>query len=84
MVFIALFLNRRTKKREKIILMPWIFADYGRRFSIGNIPFLEGYVESLPGLLNTNRLSLSYLEHSQTTFKVAKLRKMWNFKNGIC
>ena len=53
--------------------MPLIFANYGRRLNIGKVAFPEGYVESLPRLLNINRLSLSRLEVSQSSFKVAML-----------
>ena len=73
MVFITLFLNRKTKNVKKSILMPLIFANYGRWLNIGKVAFPGGFVESLPGLLNINRLSLSHLELSQSRFKVAKL-----------
>ena len=73
MIFIALFLKRNTRNVKKSILMPLIFANYGRRLNIGKVAFPGGYVESLPGLLNINRLSLSHLELSQSRFKVAKL-----------
>ena len=53
--------------------MPLIFANYDRRLNIGKVAFPGGYVESLPGLLNINRLSLSRLELSQSRFKVAIL-----------
>ena len=53
--------------------MPLIFANYDRRLDIGQVAFLEGYVESLPGLLKIYRLSVSHLELSQLRFKVAKL-----------
>ena len=70
MVIKALFLNRNVKK---FILMPLIFANYGRWLNIGKVAFPGGYVEYLPRLLNINRLSLSHLELSQSRFKVAKL-----------
>ena len=56
--------------------MPFIFANYGRRLSIGNIAILGAYVESLPGVLNINQLSLSHLERSQSRFTVAMLQ-LW-------
>ena len=73
MVFIALFLNGKTKNVKKFILMPLIFAKYGLRLKIGKDAFHGGYVESLPGLLNINHLCLSHLELSQSRFKVAKI-----------
>ena len=73
MVLIASFLNKKTKNKRKFILMPSIFANYGRRLNIGKVAFPGGYVESLPGLLNIKCLSLSSLELSQSRFKVAKL-----------
>ena len=73
MIFIALFLKRKTKIVKKFILMPLIFDNYGRRLNIGKVAFPGGYKESLPGLLNINRLSLSRLELSQSRFKVAML-----------
>ena len=65
--------NGKTKNVKKIILMPLIFANYGRRLNIGKFAFLGGYVESLPGLFKFNRLSLSSLEFLQSRFKVAKI-----------
>ena len=73
MIFIAIFLKRKTKNVKKSILMPLIFANYGRRLNIGKVAFPGGYLELLPGLLNINRLSLSRLELSQSRFKVAML-----------
>ena len=73
MIFIALFLKRMTKNVKQSILMPLIFANYGRRLYIGKVAFPGGYVESLPGLLSINRLSLTRLELSQSRFKVAML-----------
>ena len=73
MVFKALFLNRKTKNVKKIILMPLIFAYYGRRLNIGNVAFPGGYKKSLPGLSKMHRLSLSHLELSQSRFKVTML-----------
>ena len=72
MCFIALFFNRKTKRVKKSILMPLIFANYGRRLNFGKAAFPEGYVKALPGLLTINRLSLAHLELSQSSFKVAK------------
>ena len=57
MVFIALFLNGKTKNVKKSVFLPLIFANYGRRLNLGKDVFLEGYEESLPGLLNINHLS---------------------------
>ena len=73
MIFIALFLKRKTQNVKKSIQMPLIFANYGRRLSIENIAFFGGYVESLPGLLKINQLSLSHPERSRSRFKVAML-----------
>ena len=53
--------------------MPLILANYGQWLNIGKVAFPGSYVESLPGLLNINRFSLSHLELSQSRFKVAKL-----------
>ena len=46
MIFIALFLKRKTKNVKKSILMPLIFANYDRRLNIGKVAFPGGYVES--------------------------------------
>ena len=53
--------------------MPLILANYGQWLIIGKVAFPGGYVESLPGLLNINRFSLSHLELSQSRFKIAKV-----------
>ena len=39
MVFITLFLNRKTKNVKKSILMPLIFANYGRWLNIRKVAF---------------------------------------------
>ena len=53
--------------------MPLILANNGRRLIIGNIASLGDYVESLPGVLNINRLYLSHLELSPLRFNVEKV-----------
>ena len=70
--FRSIIFEQKDEKREKVKLMPLMFANYDRRLNIGKVAFFEGYLESLPGLLNINRLSLSHLELSQSRFKVAK------------
>ena len=42
--------------------MPLIFANYGRGLNFEKVEFTGGYVESLPGLLTINRLSLPHRE----------------------
>ena len=71
--FHSIMFEQKDEKREKSILMPLIFAHYGRWLNIGKVAFPGGNVESLPGLLDISRLSLSNLELSQSRFNLAKL-----------